>query len=172
MQLPWHDRIILEVLHHLEEIDLFVKPEKCMFHATEVDFLGMIVGCDGISMNQMKVKAILDWPEPKNVRGVRSFLGLTNFYWRFIKDYVHVAHLLHDLTKKEEPFQWEESQQTAFDTLKKHFTTAPVLAFSDIVCKFRLESDASDFATGTVLSIKKDSIWHPVAFSHSMTPQE
>ena len=82
----------------------FVKPEKCTFHATEVDFLGMIVGCDSISMDQTKVKVTLDWPEPKNVKGVRSFLGLANFYQRFIKDYTCVARPLHDLTKKEEPF--------------------------------------------------------------------
>ena len=88
----------------MEENDLFVKPEKCMFHATEVDFLSMIVGCDGIKMDQTKVKAILDWPEPKNMKGVRSFLGLANFYQRFIKDYVHIACPLHNLTKKEEPF--------------------------------------------------------------------
>ena len=88
----------------MEENNLFVKPEKCTFCATEVDFLGMIVGRDGIKMDQTKVKAILDWPEPKNVKEVRSFLGLANFYRRFIKDYVHVAHPLHNLTKKEEPF--------------------------------------------------------------------
>ena len=124
-------------------------------------------------MDQTKVKAILDWPEPKNIKGVRSFLGLANFYRRFIKDYARVACPLHDLTKKEEPFQWEEAQQTAFDTLKKHFTTTPVFAFPDLDCKFCLELDASDYATGAVLSIEKDSIWHPVAFSsHSMMPQE
>ena len=64
----------------MEENDLFVKPEKCTFRTTEVDFLGMIVGHDGIKMDQTKVKAILDWPEPKNIKGVRSFLGLANFY--------------------------------------------------------------------------------------------
>ena len=75
-----HDKIVLEVLRHLEQNDLFVKPKKCMFHATEVDFLGMIVRRDGIKMDQEKVKAILEWPEPKTVKGVRSFLGLANFY--------------------------------------------------------------------------------------------
>ena len=99
-----HDRIVLEVLRHLEENDLFIKPEKCTFCATEVDFLGMIVGRDGIKMDQNKVKAILDWPEPKNIKGVRSFLGLANFYRRFIKDYARVARPLHNLTKKEDPF--------------------------------------------------------------------
>ena len=133
----------------------------------------MIVGRDGIKMDQTKVKAILEWPEPKNVKGVRSFLGLANFYRRFRKDYARVTRPLHNLTKKEEPFQWEEPQQTVFDTLKRHFTTAPVLVFPDLDCKFHLESDASNYATGAVLSIEKDSIWHPIAFSsHSMTPQE
>ena len=75
-----HDTIVLEVLRHLEENDLFVKPEKCTFHATKVDFLSMIVGRDSIKMDQSKVGAILDWPAPKNVKGVRSFLGLANFY--------------------------------------------------------------------------------------------
>ena len=143
----------------MEENDLFVKPEKCTFRTTEVDFLGMIVRRDGIKMDQTKVKAILDWSEPKNVKGVRSFLGLANFYQRFIKDYARVACPLHDLTKKEEPFRWEQPQQHAFDTLKEHFTTAPVLAFPDLDCKFCLESDASNYATGTVLSIEKDGIW-------------
>ena len=103
-----HNKIILEVLRCLKENDLFVKPEKCMFHATEVDFLGMIVGQDGIKMDQEKVKAILEWPESKMVKGVRSFLRLANFYQRFIKDYMKVARPLHDLMKKENPFHWEE----------------------------------------------------------------
>ena len=74
-----HNKIILEVLRRLEN-DLFMKPKKCTFCATEVDFLGMIVGCDRIKMDQEKVKAILEWPEPKMVKGVRSFLGLASFY--------------------------------------------------------------------------------------------
>ena len=168
-----HDKIVLEVLRQLEENDLFVKPEKCMFHATEVDFLSMIVRHDGIKMDQEKVKAILEWPEPKTVKGVRSFLGLANLYPRFIKDYAKVARPLHDLMKKENPFRWEEPHQVAFDMLKLHFTTVSVLAFPDIDCVFCLKSNTSDYTTGAVLSIEKEGVWHPVAFSsHSMTPQE
>ena len=168
-----HDKIVLEVHRRLEENDLFVKPEKCTFCTTEVDFLSMIVGHDRIKMDQEKVKAILEWPEPKMVKGVRSFLRLANFYWRFIKDYAKVVRSLHDLTKKENPFHWEELQQVAFDMLKLHFTMAPILAFPDIDCVFRLKSDTSNYATGAVLSIEKEGIWHPIAFSsHSMMPQE
>ena len=84
-----------------------------------------------------------------------------------------MARPLHDLTKKENPFCWEEPQQVAFNMLKLHFTMAPILAFPDIDCVFCLESDASDYAIGAVLSIEKEGIWHSVAFSsHSMTPQE
>ena len=104
-----HDRIVLEVLHRLEENDLFIKPEKCTFKATEVEFLGMIVGTEGIKMDHSKVSAILDWPTQKNVWGVRSFLGLANFYQRFIQDYTKVAWPLNDLMKKDEPFVWKET---------------------------------------------------------------
>jgi hypothetical protein len=114
-----HDKIVLEVLRRLEEHDLFVKPEKCSFRVKEVEFLGMTISAEGIKMNDDKVKAILEWPTPKTVRGVRSFLGLANFYRRFIKDYAQVARPLNDLTKKDQAFEWKDSQQTAFNTLKQ-----------------------------------------------------
>ena len=154
---------MLKVLRRLEEHDLFFKPEKCSFQVEEVKFLGMTISAEGIKMNDDKVKAILEWPTPKTVRGVRSFLGLANFYRRFIKDYAQVAHPLNDLTKKDQPFEWRGLQQTVFDTLKQKFTTAPILAFPDIDKQFCLETNASDFATGAVLSILKEDKWHPVA---------
>ena len=84
-----------------------------------------------------------------------------------------VARLLYDLTKKENPFHWEEPQQVAFNMLKLHFTTVPILAFPDIDYVFRLESNTSNYTTGAVLSIEKEGIWHPIAFSsHSIMPQE
>ena len=75
-----HDKIVLEVLRQLEEHNLFVKPEKCSFRVKEVKFLGMTVSAEGIKMNDNKVKAILEWPTPKTVCDVCSFLGLANFY--------------------------------------------------------------------------------------------
>ena len=133
----------------------------------------MTVSAEGVKMNDDKVKAILEWPTLKTVRGVCSFLGLANFYQRFIKDYAQVARPLNDLTKKDQAFEWKDSQQTVFDTLKQQFTTAPILAFPDIDKQFHLETDALNFTTGAVLSILKDDKWHPVAYSsHSMSPEE
>jgi transposase InsO family protein len=168
-----HERLVRKVLKQLEEHDLFAKPEKCTFGVKEVEFLGMIVSREGIKMDDSKVKAIREWPTPKTVRGVRSFLGLANFYRRFIEGYAQVARPLNDLTKKNTPFAWKEAQQTAFDTLKNRFTTAPILAYPDNDRIFRLETDASNFATGAVLSIEQNGKWHPVAFSsHSMSQEE
>ena len=86
-----HERIVKKVLRCLEEHDLFVKPEKCTFSVQEVEFLGMIVSREGIKMDDSKVKAIKAWSMPKTVRGVRSFLGLANFYCRFIEGYAQVT---------------------------------------------------------------------------------
>ena len=168
-----HNKIVLEVLCHLEENDLYVKPEKCTFCTIEVDFLRIIVEKNGIKMDQEKVKAILDWPASSNVKEVRSFLGLANFYQRFIQDYAQVVRFLNDLLKKDVVFEWKEAQQHVFDMLKKKFTTAPVLAYPDNDCQFCLECDTSNYATGAVLSIFKEDKWHPVAYhSHSMFPEE
>jgi hypothetical protein len=104
-----HERLVKKVLKRLEEHDLFAKPEKCIFGVKEVEFLGMIVSTEEIKMDDSKVKAIREWPTPKTVRGVRSFLGLANFYRRFIEGYAQVTRPLNDLTKKNTPFTWKEA---------------------------------------------------------------
>ena len=146
---------------------------KCSFDKTEVEYLGMFVNRDGIHMDDSKVKAITDWPAPTMVHGVRSFLGLANFYRHFIKDYATLAKPLTDLMQKDKTFTWGSAEANAFTSLKTCFTTTPILAYPDNDCQFRLETDASDFATSAVLSIQKDDKWHPVAFSsHAMSPEE
>src|SRR5438445_5854799 len=169
-----HDKIMLEVLKRLKENDLYVKPEKCHFKVKEVDFLGMIVSSDGIKMDEPKVKAVLNWPIPTNVRQVRAFLGLGNFYCHFIKDYAILAQPLTDLTQKDKAFTFGEKEEQAFRALKDAFTKAPILQYPDQDREFRLETDASEFAVGGVLSVKCDNQqFHPVAYmSHSMTPPE
>ena len=106
-----HDKVVLEVLCCLEENNLFIKSKKYMFHAGEVEFLKMIIGKDGVHMDNSKIKAILEWPEPKNVKEVRSFLEFANFYCWFISGYAQVAQLLNDLMKKDMLFVWGSTQQ-------------------------------------------------------------
>jgi len=93
----------------------------------KIGFLGVVIGPDGIEMEKGKVEGVLSWPEPKNVKDVRKFLGLANYYRRFIKDFARVARPMNMLTRKDEKWRWEEAQQKAFDELKQVFTTKPVL---------------------------------------------
>ena len=169
-----HDRIVLEVLKHLRDNDLYVKPEKCCFRVKEVDFLGMIVSCNGIKMDPEKVSAILKWPEPVNVKQVRAFLGLGNFYRCFIKDYAIISRPMVDLTCKDVTFTFGEKEQASFEALKTAFTQAPVLQCPDQDREFCLKTDASEFTVGGVISVKcQDGEFRPVAYmSHSMTPPE
>jgi len=105
-------------------------------------------------MEMEKVDGVLSWPQPKNVKDVRKFLGLANYYRRFIKDFAQVAKPINILTRKDEKWQWEDKQQKAFDELKRVFTSKPVLVAPDLNKEFRIEANASNYATGGVLSIK------------------
>jgi len=160
-----HNEIVEEILRKLEENDLYIKPEKCMWKARKIGFLGAVIGPDGIEMEAEKMDGVLSWLQPKNVRDIRKFLGLANYYRRFIKDFTQVARPMNMLTQKDEKWQWEKMQQKAFDELKRIFTSKPVLAAPDLDKEFRVEADASNYATGEVLSIKcSDEKWRPVAF--------
>jgi len=110
-----HDEIVAEVLKQLEENDLYMKPEKCSWKTSKVNFLGVIMGQGKIEMEEEKVEGVLNWPVPKTVRDVRKFLGLANYYRRFIKNFTTLAKPLNVLTRKEEKWKWEEVQQKAFE---------------------------------------------------------
>jgi len=154
-----------EVLKRLEENDLFVKPEKCKWKVREMEFLEVVIGPSGVEMQKEKVEGVLNWPAPKNVKEVQKFLGLANYYKRFIKDFAKIAVPLHALVRKEQEWKWEKEQEEAFGKLKEVFTTEPILAILDIDREMRVEADASDYATGRVLLWKcKDGKWRPVAF--------
>lgn len=160
-----HDEHVREVLKRLRENDLFCKPEKCKFKQTSVEYLGMIISQGKVAMDPAKVQAVLDWPTPKKVKDIQAFLGFANFYRRFIRDFSHIVKPLTTLLKKDVRWAWTENQQFAFDYLKRMFTTAPVLMMPDMSQQFIVECDASDFATGAVLSQEgDDGLIHPVAF--------
>ena len=82
-----HDEIVKEILRRLEENDLYIKPEKCVWKVRKIGFLEVVIGPNGIEIEEEKVDRVLSWPEPKNVKNVRKFLGLANYYRRFIKDF-------------------------------------------------------------------------------------
>jgi len=160
-----HDEIVEEVLRRLEENDLFVKPEKCVWKVREVGFLGVIIGEDGVRMEKEKVQGVIEWLVPKSVKNVQKFLGLANYYRRFVKDFAKIAKLLHEITRKENKWSWGERQQKAFEELKERFTTEPVLVTPDLDKEMRVEADISDFAMRGVLSMKcEDEKWRPVAY--------
>jgi len=149
-----HDEVVEEILRRLEENDLYVKPEKCAWKVRKIGFLGVVIGPNGIEMEEGKVDGVLSWPEPKNVKDVRKFLGLANYYRRFIKDFTRVARPINMLMRKDVKWQWGVEQQKVFNELKKVFTTKPVLAAPDLDKEFRVEADASNYTTGEVLSMK------------------
>jgi len=157
--------LVEEVLKRLEENDLFVKPEKCKWKVREVEFLGVVIGPKEVEMQREKVKEVLNWPAPRNVKEVQKFLGLANYYRRFIKNFARIAAPLHVLVRKEQKWKWEKEQEETFENLKAEFTTEPVLAIPDIDKEMRVEADASDYVTGGVLLTKyEDGKWRPVAF--------
>ena len=160
-----HDEIVEEVLRRLEENDLFMKLEKYVWKVREVGFLGVIIGEDRVRMEKEKVQGVIEWPVPRSVKDVQKFLELVNYYRRFVKDFAKIAKPLHEMTRKETKWSWEERQQKAFEKLKERFTTEPVLVTPDLDKEMRVEADVSDFATGGVLSMKcEDEKWRPVAY--------
>ena len=169
-----HNEIVEEILRRLEENDLYVKPEKCVWKVKKIGFLGVVIGPNGIEMEEEKVDGVLSWPQPKTVKDIRKFLGLANYYRRFIKDFARVARPLNILTRKDKKWWWKEAQQEAFNKLKQVFTTKPVLVALDLDKEFRVEANASNYTTGGVLSIKcSDDKWRPVAFiSKSLSDTE
>ena len=127
-------------------------------------YFGHIVSERGVAPDPAKIKSVKGWPTPTNVTEVRSFLGLAAYYRRFIKDFSKVASPLHRLTEKGRVFSWDETCQTAFEELKVHLTSAPVLAYPKLEAKFILDTDASDVAIGAVLSQKFDEREHVIAY--------
>lgn len=160
-----HEEHVKEVLKRLKANQLFCKPSKCHFSVTTVTYLGLVITPQGISMDEKKVEAVNKWPKPTKVKEVQAFLGLANFYRRFVKDFSSIVKPLTTLTKKDHPWTWGNKEQLAFDTLKQKMSEKPVLIHPDPEKPYFLETDASGVAMGAVLSQRdKDGRLHPVAF--------
>jgi len=163
-----------QVLKRLQELNLFLRPAKCSFNQMSVEYLGLIISEGELHMDPVKLQAVKDWPRPKSVKDIQKFLGFCNFYPRFVCTYSTLAHPLFDLTKKTTTWTWTPACEAAFTGLQRTLTTSPVLILPDYDKAFTLITDASDYATGTILE-QEDALGcsHPVAYySKSLQPAE
>jgi hypothetical protein len=141
-----HVEHVSQVLRKLQEANIKLKLKKCEFHVQETEFLGHWISTKGIHMDQNKVKAIIEWPQPKNVKHIQQFIGLVNYYQRFIRGYTKIMNSLFALLKKAKEFEWDEKCDEAFNKVKKRITSAPILVQSDPEKPKTIETDASDYA--------------------------
>ena len=139
-----------EALNRLRTAGL---PKKCHFVKQQVKYLGYVVSSSGVSADEDKVKAVDDFPTPRNLKQLRSFLGLASYYRRFIPKFSLVAAPLYVSTKKDALYQWTPTCQDTFDELKQKLTQAPVLAFPDFSKSF---TDVSGSGLGAVLAQEQD----------------
>lgn len=160
-----HREVVEKVLEILRTQKLYLKPEKCEFEKSQIEYLGLIISPGQVAMDPVKVEGVMAWPQPKDLREVQSFVGFVNFYRRFIQGFSEIARPLYELSQKNVTWKWGPAQTMAFEEIKKRITTAPCLVFPDQHQPYKIEADSSDYATGAVLSqLSEDDKWHPVAF--------
>jgi len=159
--LDYYTRLVLETLM---AYDLYLKPKKCTFRQTCIEYLGLLISEGQISMDPVKVGGITQWPTPARLHDVQVFLGFCNFYRCFICDSLMIARPLFDLAKKDMPFQWGAPQEASFRALIGTFTLAPVLMLPNHDRPFHLITDASDFTLGTIwsnlMNLIDNTLWH------------
>ena len=143
--------------------------KKCHFCLPSLNFLGHIVGWEGIQPDPKKISKIKNFPIPTNVTYLRTALGLFGYYQKFIKDFSRHAKPMTELLKKDKLFQWEEKQQTAFEKLKEWLIKAFILQYPDFSSPFFLYTDASKTGLGAVLAQKKDKREYVVAYASQST---
>ncbi|MBW0464239.1 hypothetical protein O181_003954 [Austropuccinia psidii MF-1] len=147
-----HVKHVASVLPRLRDNNLFSKASKCVFHASSVEYLGYVVSSECLKMDSFKVQKILNWPQPKNIKALQSFLGFANFYRCFIKNYSKKTSSLTSLLEKDSPFICNEEALSQFKILKEALTTAPILSHFNPSLPTIVETDASDYALASVLS--------------------
>ncbi|MBW0512653.1 hypothetical protein O181_052368 [Austropuccinia psidii MF-1] len=168
-----HVTHVSTVLARLRANNLFAKTSKCLFHVSSVEYLGYVVSSEGLKIDQAKFQPILNWPPPRNLKGLQSFLGFANFYRHLIKNYSKKISSLTSFLKKDSPFPLNEEALRQFNQLKEAFTVALILSHVDPSLPTIVETDALDYALGAVLSQVSDSGKHPIAFdSFKLLPAE
>jgi hypothetical protein len=153
-----------KVLGRLRANGLTLKLKKCHFAKNELKFLGHLLRKGTILPDPAKTDAVRKFPPPRNIRSLRTFLGLSNYYRRFIEHFAYLARPLYVLLKKGQPFMWQRAQESAFGELKQKLLTAPCLYPPDFRRRFCLQTDASDVGIGAVLKQDYEDGEHPVAY--------
>lgn len=147
-----HNRNLVSVMERVEELGLKLQPDKCEYLRPELEYLGHLITKNGVKPNPAKIEAIENFKPPTNVTQVQSFLGLTGYYRKFIKNFSHIAKPLTNLTQKDTIFDWTTECQCSFELLKELLCKAPVLKYPDFTKTFTLTTDASNVGIGAVLS--------------------
>ena len=169
-----HLRNLEEVLRRLQEHGIRMKRNKCSFLRDSVEYLGHRVNAEGIQATQEKIAAIERAPRPQNVQQLRSFLGLLNYYRKFLPNLAAIIQPLNDLLQKNKRWSWSKECAQAFSTAKQLLTTSNVLTHYDTTLPLRLAADASQYGLGAVISHTLSSGEEkPIAFaSRSLTKSE
>ncbi|TIB19641.1 hypothetical protein E3P88_04142 [Wallemia ichthyophaga] len=160
-----HRSHLEKIFDRLKKNKLYAKLGKCEFLKENIDYLGHIVGHSSVKPDPKKVEQVANWPTPKTAKETMSFLGMANFYRKFIKDFSKITVPLTSITGKNTTFNWGVKQDQSFNQLKKAMTTAPVLKLPSSEGLFYVHTDASDEAIGAVLEQfdEEDNI-KPVAY--------
>jgi hypothetical protein len=155
-----HVRRVKKELDTLQREKMYVKLSKCEFCKTSLVYLGHIIGGEQLKIDPSQIYLIVNWPEPKSVAKVRTFLGAVQYWRRFLLNFSFIASPLHSLTSVKNTFQWEGKKHKAFDTLKRKISTAPVLALSNLQHPFEIETDANVYTMGAILMQYHNPIYY------------
>ena len=150
-----HGKDLQRVLSRLLNAGFSLRGSKCCFGKTSISHLGFQYSSEGVTPTANKTQSILNWPTPRSAKELRSFLGLVNFYPRFIPCFADIAAPLSSLTTNKATFTWDSAQQMAFKQLQQALTSPPVLDYPMPTDRFTLTTDASDVGLGAILSTER-----------------
>ena len=168
-----HREKVQKILMKLHRAGLRAKLAKCQFEVPRVEFLGYVVGKEGVSTDPEKTQAVRDWNPPKTVKQLQAFLDFINFYQKFIRGAAEKSLPMTELTKKGQKWEWEDKHQRAFDKFNKELLKAPLLEYFDPTKRLIIKTDAFNHTIAAVISQEIERGLQPLGFmSKKMTSAE
>jgi len=167
-----HRKDVSDILEARRKSGMKVKPSECKFHQSETEYLGFIIGQEGVKTDPVKTQAIWDWKAPKKIQEIQCFLGFCNFPRQFMEGFSRTARLLYARTKEEcvGNWEWGDKELKAFEELRTKLTTALVLVYFDPLVPTKMETEVSKYVCSGILSQQcKDGKWRPVAYRSKTT---